>query len=97
MMLPSVSRKAEALSVVGIISPDALLGWSRREDDGAFARATTVEFGRDRLWEVTAGAVLPWGRWSLRPAVTYLRNHSNIELYSFRRTEASLMVRCEFP
>src|SRR5262245_55198670 len=29
MMLPSVSRRAEALSVGGIISPDALRGWSR--------------------------------------------------------------------
>src|SRR5262249_42161441 len=29
MMLPSVSRRADALSVVGIISPDALRGCSR--------------------------------------------------------------------
>lgn len=75
-----------------------LLGaWSRRVDDAAFARATAIEIGRDRLAEVSAGAVVPWGRWSLRPSVTYLRNTSNIEVYSFHRTEASLAVRYEFP
>lgn len=75
-----------------------LLGaWSRRVDDAAFARATVIEIGRDRLAEVSAGAVVPWGRWSLRPTVTYLRNTSNIEVYSFNRTEGSLAVRYEFP
>jgi tetratricopeptide (TPR) repeat protein len=75
----------------------ALASWSRRVDDAPFARATGIEIGRDRLAELTLGAVCPWGRWSLRPGVTYLRNASNIELYSFRRTEGSLMVRYEFP
>lgn len=73
------------------------VGFSVRKDDGAYARATTVEYGRDKLWEVTAGGAIPWGHWSLRPGVTFLHNDSNIDLYSFRRTEASLMLRYEFP
>ncbi len=73
------------------------VGFSVRKDDGAYARATTIEYGRDKLWEVTAGGAIPWGHWSLRPGVTFLHNDSNIDLYSFRRTEASLMLRYEFP
>jgi tetratricopeptide (TPR) repeat protein len=72
-------------------------GYSVRRDDGAFARATTIEYGRDKLLEVSAGGAIPWGRWSLRPGVTWLHNDSNIDLYSFKRTEGSLMVRYEFP
>lgn len=74
-----------------------LASWSRRTDDAAYARATTIEIGRDNLYEITLGGVCPWKRWSLRPGVTFLRNESNIELYSFKRIEGSLMVRYEFP
>ena len=73
------------------------VGFSVRKDDGAYARATTIEYGRDKLWEVTLGGAIPWRNWSLRPGVTFLHNDSNIDLYSFRRTEASLMLRYEFP
>jgi outer membrane protein len=72
-------------------------GFSVRRDDGAYARATTVEYGRDKLFEVSIGGAIPWGKWSLRPAVTWLRNDSNIDLYSFRRSDGSLMLRYEFP
>ena len=74
-----------------------LAAWSRRVDDAPFARATEIEIGRDRLSEISTGVVLPWGRWSLRPTLTHLRNDSNIDVYSFRRTEGSLLVRYEFP
>lgn len=102
---PALDVGRHTLGVRGYLQRDvvrgahayALASWSRRVDDGAFARATEVEIGRDRLLELTLGAVCPWGRWSLRPGVTYLRNDSNIELYSFRRTEGSLLVRYEFP
>jgi tetratricopeptide (TPR) repeat protein len=73
-----------------------LASWSQRTDDAAYARATEIAIGRDKLSEVTLGMVCPWRGWSLRPGVTYLRNDSNIALYSFRRTEASLMLRYEF-
>ena len=73
------------------------VGYSVRKDDGSFARATMVEFGRDKLAEITAGGAIPWRNWSLRPAVTWLHNDSNIALYSFHRTEGSLMLRYEFP
>ena len=72
-------------------------GFSVRRDDGAFARATTIEYGRDKLWEVSLGGAIPWGRWSVRPYVTFLHNDSNIDLYSFRRTDGGVMVRYEFP
>lgn len=102
---PAIDVGRHTLGVRGYVQRDfgrgvyayALAAWSRRADDGRFARATEIEIGRDRLVELTVGAVCPWGRWSLRPGVTYLRNDSNIDLYSFRRTEGSLMVRYEFP
>jgi len=72
------------------------VGFSVRKDDGAYARATTVEYGRDKLWEITLGGAIPYRNWSLRPGVTFLHNDSNIDLYSFKRTEASLMLRYEF-
>ena len=75
----------------------AYVGFSVRKDNGAYARATTIEYGRDKLWEVTLGGAIPWRNWSLRPGVTWLHNDSNIELYSFERTEASVMLRYEFP
>ena len=48
--------------------------YSRRTDDSPGARAATVEIGKDRLLETSAGAVFPWGPWSLRASVTYIRN-----------------------
>ena len=70
--------------------------YSRRTDDSPGARAATVEIGKDRLLETSAGAVYPWGPWSLRASVTYIRNKSNIALYEFDKTEGGLGVRYEF-
>jgi hypothetical protein len=75
----------------------AMVAWSRRVDDSPFARATAVAYGRDRLTEATVGLVWPWGRWSLRPSVSFVRNQSNIELYSFRKLEGGVNVRYEYP
>ena len=102
---PSLDVSRHSAGVRGYVQRDfarglfayLYVGWSVREDDAAYARATQVEYGRDKLWEVATGGVIPWGHWSLRPTVTWLRNDSNIELYSFRRIEGSLMLRYEFP
>ena len=80
------------LLVSGMLS----LGWSQRRDDAAFARATIVEFGRDRLLDATAR--LTWrfaDQWSLSPYVTVIRNQSNIALYNFNKTEGGLLLRFE--
>ena len=74
----------------------ATVGYSRRTDDSAGARAITVDIGRDRLLESTLGAVYPWGPWSLRATVSYIRNQSNIALYAFDKTEGGLSLRYEF-
>ena len=34
--------------------------------------------------------------WSLRPQVLYVRNDSNIQIYSYKRTDASLTLRYDF-
>lgn len=74
----------------------ALGSYSRRTDDSAGARAATVEIGRDRLLEASAGLVYPRGPWSLRASVSYVKNKSNIALYEFDKTEGGLGVRYEF-
>jgi tetratricopeptide (TPR) repeat protein len=74
-----------------------LASWTRRTDDSAFARATTVATGRDTLSEITLGAAWPRGRWSLRPWVTHVRNSSNIALYDFSKTEGGIALRYDFP
>lgn len=73
-----------------------IAGYSRRTDDSAGARAITIDIGRDRLLEATLGAVYPWGPWSLRATVSYIRNQSNIALYAFDKTEGGLSLRYEF-
>lgn len=75
----------------------AVLGWSRRIDDDAFARATLEPTGRDDLLEAyVSAAVRLDARWSLHPYAAYARNRSNIALYAFRKAEGGLALRREF-
>ena len=73
------------------------IGYSQRRDDSAFARATTVEFGRDKLADVTLGF-----NWrfqtgcNLRAQWFGSRNNSNISIYDYSRHEVSSTIRCEF-
>jgi hypothetical protein len=51
----------------------------------------------DRLYDVTTG--LTWSiakGWSLRPQLVYYKNHSNIALFEYDRTDVSLNLRADF-
>lgn len=73
------------------------IGYSRRTDDSAFARATTIEHGRDKLADASLG--LNWRfqpRCNLRAQWFGARNDSNIAIYDYTRHEVSSTIRCEF-
>jgi outer membrane protein len=73
------------------------LGFSQRRDDSAFARATTIEFGRDRLADLTLGVNWKFQeRCGLRAQAATSRNTSNIAIYEYTRVEVSSNIRCEF-
>lgn len=73
------------------------LGWSRRVDTDDFSRATLVASGRDDLFEAyVQGRFGLAGGWSLQPYLSHTSNHSNIALYSFRKTEGGLVVRYDY-
>ena len=79
------------------MSAFSALGYSQRRDDSAFARATTVEFGRDKLADLSLGL-----NWRFQPSCNMRaqwfasRNNSNISIYDFTRHEVSSTIRCEF-
>ena len=84
-------------NVTDKLSAFSSLGFSQRRDDSAFARATTVEFGRDKLGDVTTGV-----NWRFQPSCNLRaqwfasRNSSNISIYDYTRHEVSSTIRCEF-
>lgn len=52
---------------------------------------------RDVLYDVTAGVTVGIkSGWSVRPQVAYIRNESNIDLYTFDRTDVSFNIRKDF-
>ncbi|MCY7387427.1 MAG: tetratricopeptide repeat protein [Burkholderiales bacterium] len=73
------------------------LGFSVRRDESAFARATQVQIGRDRLADATLG--VNWRfqqKCSMRAQWFASRNDSNIAIYDFTRHEVSSTIRCDF-
>ena len=73
------------------------IGWSRRVDADAFARATLVSTGRDDLFEAyVQGRCGLGGGWSLQPYASFTDNRSNIALYAFRKAEGGLVLRYDF-
>ncbi len=97
------SKKVEGLRAYGQLtmteklSAFSALGFAQRRDDSAFARATTVEFGRDRLSDITLG--VNWRfqeRCNLRAQWFGSKNDSNIAIYDYTRHEISSTIRCEF-
>ena len=71
-------------------------GATLRRDKSAFARANTVEFGRDTL--VDAGLGFNWRfqtKCSLRVQWLASRNNSNIAIYDYTRHEVSSNIRCD--
>ena len=72
------------------------LGATLRKDKSAFARANTVEFGRDTLAD--AGLGFNWrfqSKCSLRVQWLGSRNDSNIAIYDYTRHEVSSNIRCD--
>lgn len=73
------------------------LGFTARRDQSAFARATEIEFGRDRMADVTLGV-----NWKFQPKCSMRaqwfasRNDSNIAIYDYTRNEVSSNIRCDF-
>ena len=73
------------------------LGFSVRRDESAFARATQIAIGRDRLGDITLGVT-----WRFQPKCAMRaqwfasRNDSNIAIYDFTRHEVSSTIRCDF-
>ena len=73
------------------------LGFSLRSDQSAFARATEIEFGRDRLADLTLGVTWRFQpKCSMRAQWFASRNDSNIAIYDFTRHEVSSTIRCDF-
>ncbi len=97
------SKKVTGLRAYGQVNLNDKLsaftsaGYSQRRDDSAFARATTVDFGRDKMTDVTLGV-----NWrfqtscNLRAQWFGSRNNSNIAIYDYTRHEVSSTIRCEF-
>lgn len=73
------------------------VGFTFRKDESAFARATQVEFGHDKLADLSLGV-----NWKFQPRCTlraqwvYSRNDSNIAIYDYSRNEVSSNIRCDF-
>ena len=73
------------------------LGYTVRVDQSPYARATEVEWGRDRLEDITLGV-----NWRFQPKCTLRvqwfgsRNDSNIAIYYYTRNEVSSNIRCDF-
>lgn len=72
------------------------IGVTDRVDKFGFARATTVEFGKDVLGDVTLGVNWRFRQGcSMRAQWLASRNRSNIAIYEYTRQEASSTIRCE--
>ena len=73
------------------------IGFTARRDQSAFSRATEIEFGRDRLSDITLGV-----NWRFQPKCAMRaqwfgsRNDSNIAIYDYTRNEVSSNIRCDF-
>ena len=73
------------------------LGFTARRDQSAFSRATEVEFGRDRMADVTVGVNWKFqSKCSMRAQWFASRNDSNIAIYDYTRNEVSSNIRCDF-
>ena len=51
----------------------------------------------DNLYDVTAGVTWSFAKgWSLRPQLVYYKNKSNLTLFEYDRTDASINLRADF-
>ena len=85
----------------------AQAGWGARVDFYATAgyqpsryQSFNVVFNQqrnDNQTDVALGAVWRFkDQWQLRPQITYTRNASNIDIYTYTRYEASITLRRDF-
>ena len=98
-----VSKKIQGLRLYGQYSVredtdlSAGFGYSMREDRTRFSRSTIIPIGEDDTYEFALG--VNWRfrpLWSLRGQLQHTKNESNLSLYSFKRTEASVTMRRDF-
>jgi hypothetical protein len=99
MEIDRVSRKhlREILSISFTVERARGDHYTLRIDDDEFARATLVPTGRDELGE--ASLRLSWrfaDSWLVQPSITWVRNLSNIAIYTFTKLEGGVVVRREF-
>lgn len=72
-------------------------GYSKREDQTRFSRSTLLPYGIDDTYEFALGVNWRFAPlWSVRGQVQHTKNESNLSLYSFKRTEASVTLRRDF-
>ena len=100
-----VSRNSNALiaytqyTVVESTDVSAMLMVSRRVDTWEYARSTSLNLplGKDQMKVAMLGvAWRPMKNWTVKPQLMRIQNDSNIPLYSFQKTEVSVMVKREF-
>lgn len=98
-----VSRRVQGVRLFGqySVQPDtdvlAAFGYSKREDQTAFSRSSLVSFGIDDAYELAVGVNWRFAPlWSVRGQVQHTKNDSNLSLYSFKRTEATVTLRRDF-
>jgi outer membrane protein len=73
------------------------LGFTIRRDSSAFARATQIEYGRDKMADLSFGVNWKFQqRCTMRAQWLYSRNDSNIAIYDYTRSEVSSTIRCDF-
>jgi tetratricopeptide (TPR) repeat protein len=72
------------------------LGFVYRKDKDDYARATAVANGRDKFGEASVGILWQFQpRCAVRAQYAYTRNDSNIDIYSYNRSEVITAVRCD--
>ena len=65
--------------------------------NAAFSSPTESVFRDDRQYDANLGIIWHYDKlWSVRPQISYLRNHSNIVIYKFDRTDVSVTLRRDF-
>lgn len=73
------------------------LGYTLRVDQSPYARATEVEWGRDKLADITLGVNWRFQQTcSMRAQWFGSRNDSNVAIYYYTRNEVSSNIRCDF-
>jgi len=68
-----------------------------RRDSGAFSRDAVIDYGKDKTSFLSLG--VNWRlrpQWTLRSQLAKTSNNSNIDLYSYSKTEATVILRRDF-